>query len=51
VIPPGIVWSVVVMLVSLAVVALLTIVMGVKEEDRLVLASVLRKVRRSRGGA
>jgi O-antigen/teichoic acid export membrane protein len=51
VIPPGVIWSVVVMLASLAVVALLTIVMGVKEEDRLVLASVLRRVRRSRGGA
>ena len=51
VIPPGVVWSVVVMFASLAVVALLTVVMGVKEEDRLVLASVLRRVRRSRGGA
>ena len=51
VIPPGAVWSVVVMFASLAVVASLTVVMGVKEEDRLVLASVLRRVRRSRGGA
>ena len=51
VVPPGVVWSIVVMVASLAVVGLLTIAMGVKEEDRLVLASVLRKVRRSRGGA
>ena len=51
VIPPGVVWSVVVMFASLAVVALLTVVMGVREEDRLVLAMVLRKVRRWRGGA
>ncbi|MCK4914524.1 MAG: polysaccharide biosynthesis C-terminal domain-containing protein, partial [Candidatus Eisenbacteria sp.] len=51
VIPPGAVWSVVVMFASLAVVASLTVVMGVKEEDRLVLASVLRRIRRSRGGA
>ena len=51
VIPPGIVWPAVVMLASLAVVALLTVAMGVKEEDRLVLATVLRKMRRSRGGA
>ena len=51
VVPPGVVWSIVVMVASLAVVALLTVAMGVKEEDRLVLATVLRKVRRSRGGA
>jgi len=51
VVPPGVIWSVVVMFASLAVVASLTVAMGVKEEDRLVLATVLRKVRRSRGGA
>ena len=51
VVPPGVIWSVVVMFASLAVVASLTVAMGVKEEDRLVLATVLRTVRRSRGGA
>jgi O-antigen/teichoic acid export membrane protein len=51
VVPPGLVSSIVVMVASLVVVALLTVAMGVKEEDRLVLAMVLRKVRRSRGGA
>ncbi len=50
-VPPGVVWSILVMVASLAVVALLTVAMGVTEEDRLVLAMVLRKVRRSRGGA
>lgn len=51
VIPKGVGWSFATAGVSVTVVALLTIAMGVKEEDRLVLASVLRKVRRSRGGA
>ncbi|MCK4408495.1 MAG: oligosaccharide flippase family protein, partial [Candidatus Eisenbacteria sp.] len=51
VIPPGVVWSILIMIASLAVVGSLTVAMGVKEEDKMVLAMVLRKVRRSRGGA
>jgi len=50
-IPPGFVTSVVVMVASLALVAALTVVLGVKEEDRMVLGTVLRKLRRQRGGA
>ena len=49
-IPPGIQWSVAVMAACLALVGLLTVAMGVTEEDKLVLAMVLRKVRRARGG-
>ena len=49
-IPRGIEWSFVVAAASVLLVGLLTVVMGVKEEDRLVLKTVLRKVRRSRGG-
>jgi O-antigen/teichoic acid export membrane protein len=45
-IPHGIEWSVVVMFCSLGLVALLTAAMGIEEEDRLVLATVLRKFRR-----
>jgi O-antigen/teichoic acid export membrane protein len=51
VIPDGVGWSFATAVAGATVVALLTIAMGVKEEDRLVLATVLRKVRRSRGGA
>jgi O-antigen/teichoic acid export membrane protein len=51
VIPKGIEWSFATAVASATVVALLTIAMGVKEEDKLILATVLRKVRRSRGGA
>jgi len=51
VIPGGIEWSFAVAVVSATVVALLTIAMGVKEEDKLILATILRKVRRSKGGA
>jgi O-antigen/teichoic acid export membrane protein len=50
VIPRGIEWSLATAAVCVTVVALLTIVMGVKEEDRLVLATVLRRLRRTRGG-
>lgn len=49
-IPRGVEWSAAVFAVSVIVVGLLTIAMGIKEEDRLVLASVVRRVRRSRGG-
>ncbi|HYW68559.1 MAG TPA: flippase [bacterium] len=48
--PRGVEWSLAVAAASVLVVALLTVAMGVKEEDRLVLRTVLRKVRRSRGG-
>ncbi|MCK4511786.1 hypothetical protein KAW64_08610, partial [bacterium] len=51
VVPPDLVWSILVMVASLAAVAILTVAMGVTEEDKLVLRTVLRKVRRSRGGA
>ena len=50
VIPSGVEWSLAVAVASVVVVALLTVVMGVTEEDRLVLRTVLRKVRRPRGG-
>jgi len=49
--PLGLVTSVTVMAASLVIVGLLTVAMGVKEEDRMVLATVLRKIRRNRGGA
>ena len=49
--PTGVGWSFAVAVASVAVVALLTVAMGIEEEDRLVLATVLRKVRRPRGGA
>jgi O-antigen/teichoic acid export membrane protein len=48
-IPARVDWLLVVAAASVALVALLTMAMGVKEEDRLVLATVLRKVRRSKG--
>ncbi|MFH1865144.1 MAG: polysaccharide biosynthesis C-terminal domain-containing protein [Candidatus Eisenbacteria bacterium] len=51
VIPEKIEWSFATAVASVAVVALLTFAMGIKEEDKLVLATVLRKLRRSRGGA
>ncbi len=50
VIPAGIGWSLAVAVASVLVVAVATVAMGVKEEDRLVLRTVLRKVRRARGG-
>ena len=50
VIPRGIGWSLVVAAASVVVVALPTLAMGVREEDRLVLRTVLRKVRRAREG-
>jgi O-antigen/teichoic acid export membrane protein len=51
VVPRGIEWSLAVAATSVVVVALPTVAMGVKEEDRLVLRTVLRKVRRARGRA
>ena len=50
-IPPGLVWSVVVMVACIVAVGGLTAVMGIKEEDKMVLETVLSKVRRSRRGA
>ena len=50
VIPAGIEWPFVTAVASVVVVTVLTIAMGVKEEDKLVLATVLRKVRRSGSG-
>lgn len=50
VIPEGVQWSFAVAAASVLVVGLLTVAMGVKEEDRLVLKTVLSKVRRARGG-
>ncbi len=49
-VPPGLLWSVVVMFASIVTVGGLTVAMGVKEEDKVVLATVMRKLRRSRGG-
>jgi O-antigen/teichoic acid export membrane protein len=49
--PPGLITSVAVMVASVVVVAALTIAMGVTQEDRMVLSTVLRKIRRARGGA
>jgi O-antigen/teichoic acid export membrane protein len=49
-IPPGVHWSLIVAVASVVLVGLLAVAMGVKEEDRLVLRTMLRKVRRSRGG-
>jgi O-antigen/teichoic acid export membrane protein len=48
--PPGIEWSALAMVVSAGVVTLMTIVMGIEAEDRLVLGTVLRKFRRVTGG-
>jgi O-antigen/teichoic acid export membrane protein len=50
VIPPGVEWSVVVMIGCLALVSLMTMAMGIEEEDRLVLTAVLRRFRRTRSG-
>jgi len=49
-IPRGVEWSFAVAAASVLIVGLLTVAMGIKEEDKLVLRTVLRKVRRSRGG-
>jgi O-antigen/teichoic acid export membrane protein len=49
-VPRGVEWSAAVFFVCVAVVALLTIALGIAEEDRLVLASVLKRLRRSRRG-
>jgi O-antigen/teichoic acid export membrane protein len=48
--PPGIEWSVVAMVACVGLVSLLTLAMGIEEEDRLVLATVFRRFKRTRGG-
>ena len=50
VIPRGVEWSIAVGVASVLLVGLLTVAMGVKEEDRMVLRTVLNKIRRSRKG-
>lgn len=49
-VPSGVHWSAAVFVACVLAVGLLTVALGVREEDRLVLRSVLNRVRRVRGG-